>query len=166
MASRSDRNGDRAFLPNRARRVTRRRCRCYSCQCCSLSLLSLASSPSSTLAFASSSPMPYRRNRIDHVGKRVSGGHQILERPVPQRHFGQIPVGATLGDHAECDADEGTPPYRASEYCVEGGGTASPIRRTRSATPGSFRTPPHHQRYGCSRREGEGIRIIEFNVDI
>ena len=66
--------------------------------------------------------MPYRRNRIDHVGKRVSGGHQILERPVPQRHFGQIPVGATLGDHAECDADEGTPPYRASEYCVEGGG--------------------------------------------
>jgi hypothetical protein len=55
-------------------------------------------------------------------GQRVSGSHQILKRPVPQRHFGQIPVGATLGDHAECDANEGTPPYRASEYCVEGGG--------------------------------------------
>jgi hypothetical protein len=75
--------------------------------------------------------MPYRRNRIDHVGKRVSGGHQILERPVPQRHFGQIPVGATLGDHAECDADEGTPPYRASEYCVEGGGWTSSSTKKR-----------------------------------
>ena len=66
--------------------------------------------------------MPYHPNRIDHVGKRVSGSHQIQEQPVPQCHFGQIPMGATLSDHVECNAHKGTPPYRASEYCIKGGG--------------------------------------------
>jgi hypothetical protein len=59
----------------------------------------------SVVANAVPSQLSYRPR-----GQRISGGHQILERPVPQCHVGQIPVGATLGDHAECDAYEGTPP--------------------------------------------------------